>query len=143
MILVDTHVVVWLAFDQDRLSKKARAAIDDARQNGDGLAICDITLLELAALFRKGRIRLEISLESFLDEVEARFVVLPIGGRACVRALGLPAAVGSGRSYYWSDRTGRGDVSAHCGPRDPQGAGGSNNLVSSYSTVTDFARFLG
>ena len=45
-----------------------------------------------AALFRKGRIRLEISLESFLDEVEARFVVLPISGRACARALGLPAA---------------------------------------------------
>ena len=92
MILVDTHVVVWLAFDQDRLSKKARAAIDDARQNADGLAICDITLLELAALFRKGRVRLEISLESFLDEVEARFVVLPISGRACARALALPAA---------------------------------------------------
>ena len=91
MILVDTHVVVWLAFDQDRLSKKARAAIDDARQSGDGLAICDITLLELASLFRKGRIRLEISLESFLDEVESRFVVLPISGRACARALGLPA----------------------------------------------------
>src|SRR3984893_9091254 len=92
VILVGTHVVVWLAFDQDRLSKKARAAIDDARQNGDGLAISDITLLELAALFRKGRIRLEIGLESFLDEVEARFVVLPISGRACARALGLPAA---------------------------------------------------
>ena len=91
VILVDTHVVVWLAFDQDRLSKKARAAIDDARQSGDGLAICDITLLELASLFRKGRIRLEISLESFLDEVESRFVVLPISGRACARALGLPA----------------------------------------------------
>src|SRR3979409_2701629 len=92
VILVDTHVVVWLAFDQDRLSKKARAAIDDARQSGDGLAICDITLLELASLFRKGRIRLEISLESFLDEVESRFVVLPISGRACARGLGLPGA---------------------------------------------------
>lgn len=92
MILVDTHVVVWLAFDHDRLSKKARAAIDDARRNGDGLAICDITLLELATLFRKGRIRVDISIESFLEEVEARFVVLPISGRACVRALGLPAA---------------------------------------------------
>ena len=92
MILVDTHVVVWLASDHDRLSKKARAAIDDARRNGDGLAICDITLLELATLFRKGRIRLDISIESFLEEVEARFVVLPISGRACVRALGLPAA---------------------------------------------------
>ena len=91
MILLDTHVVVWLAFDQAQLSMKARAAIDDARQNGDGLAISDITLLELATLSSKGRIRLDISLESFLREVEARFVVLPISGRACVRALGLPA----------------------------------------------------
>jgi hypothetical protein len=145
VILVDTHVVVWLAFDPDRLSKKARAAINDARQNGDGLAICDIKLLELAALFRKGRIRLEISLESFLDEVEAGFVVLPVRGRnvrARTRTSG-GVSEGSGRSYDGSDRTGRGDVSAHCGPRDPQGAGGSNNLLSPYSTVTDFARFLG
>ena len=92
MILVDTHVVVWLAFDQSRLSKKARAAIDDARRNGEGLAISDITLLELATLASKGRILLNISLESFLSQIETRFTVLPISGRACVRALGLPAA---------------------------------------------------
>ena len=92
MILLDTHVVVWLAFDQAQLSKNARTAIDDARQNGDGLGISDITLLELAMLSSKGRIRLNISLESFLREVEARFIILPISGRACVRALGLPAA---------------------------------------------------
>ena len=92
MILVDTHVVVWLAFEPSRLSSKARAAIDDARKNGEGLAISDVTLLELTTLVGKGRIRLEISLESFLAEVEARFVVLPITGRACVRAHGLPAA---------------------------------------------------
>ena len=91
MILVDTHVVVWLALDQTQLSKNARAAIDDARRNGDGLAISGITLLELATLSSKGRIRLDISLESFLREVEARFIVLPISSRACVRALGLPA----------------------------------------------------
>jgi PIN domain nuclease of toxin-antitoxin system len=91
VILVDTHVVVWLALDQTQLSKNARAAIDDARRNGDGLAISDITLLELATLSSKGRIRLDISLESFLREVEARFIVLPISSRACVRALGLPA----------------------------------------------------
>ncbi len=92
MILVDTHVVVWLAFDQAQLSKNARAAINDARQKGEGLAISDITLLELATLSNKGRIRLDISLESFLREVEERFIVLPISGRACVRAVGLPAA---------------------------------------------------
>jgi len=92
VILVDTHVVIWLALDQTQLSKNARVAIDDARRNGDGLAISDITLLELATLASKGRIRLNISLESFLREIEARFSILPISGRACVRALGLPAA---------------------------------------------------
>jgi len=91
VILLDTHVVVWLALDQNRLSQKARATIEDARTKGDGLAISDITLFELAILVDKGRIRLNASLESFLQEVEARFVVLPITGRACVRALGLAA----------------------------------------------------
>jgi len=92
VILVDTHVVVWLAFDQDQISRKARSAIEEARNNADGLAISDITLLELAALASKDRIHLEISLESFLQEVEARFVVLPVTGRACARAIGFPAS---------------------------------------------------
>ena len=90
MILVDTHVVVWLAFAQDRISRKAKTAIDAARKDADGLAISDITLFELATLTSKGRVRLDISLESFLQEVEFRFVVLPITGRVCARAIGLP-----------------------------------------------------
>jgi PIN domain nuclease of toxin-antitoxin system len=55
------------------------------------LAICDISLLELATLASKGRIRLDVSLESFLQEVESRFVIVPTSGRACVRAMGLAA----------------------------------------------------
>ena len=92
MILVDTHVVVWLAFQPDAVSRKAKNAIDDARKNSEGLAISDITLLELATLVNKGRIRLHIGLESFLQEVESRFVVLPITGRACARAITLPSS---------------------------------------------------
>ena len=90
MILVDTHVVIWLASDEPGLSANAKAAIDNARQNGEGLAVSNITLWELATAAGKGRIRLDISVESFLAEVEARFVVLPITARACVRALALP-----------------------------------------------------
>jgi PIN domain nuclease of toxin-antitoxin system len=92
VILLDTHVVLWLTTDPTKLSSKGKSAIEDARKNGDGLAISDITLLELATLASKGRIHLGISLESFLQEVEARFVVLPISGRACARAIGLPTA---------------------------------------------------
>ena len=91
MILVDTHVVVWLAFDPGRLSRNAKTAIDDARRNGEGLAISDITLLELAVLEKQQRVKLEISLEAFLREVETRFIVLPITSRACARMSGLPA----------------------------------------------------
>lgn len=92
MILVDTHIVVWLAFDRSQLSPKAIAVINESRKDEGGLAISDITLLELATLATKGRIRLDISLESFLREVEARFIVLPITGQACVIALNLPSA---------------------------------------------------
>jgi len=90
MILLDTHIVVWLAFDQDQLSRKARIAINNTRKNASGLAISDITLLELATLASKDRIQLDISLESFLQEVESRFIVLPMSSRVCARAMGLP-----------------------------------------------------
>jgi PIN domain nuclease of toxin-antitoxin system len=91
VILVDTHIVVWLAFAQQQISKPARKAITDARQTVQGLAISDITLFELANLVSKRRVHLEISLESFLQEVESRFVVLPITGKVCSRAMALPA----------------------------------------------------
>jgi PIN domain nuclease of toxin-antitoxin system len=92
LILVDTHVVVWLAFDEARISKQARSAIEKVRQNGEGLAISDISLFELARIFNRERIRLAISVESALAEIERRFVVLPISGRISLRALSLPAA---------------------------------------------------
>ncbi len=90
MILLDTHVVIWLADDETRISKKAEAAIVQARRAGNGLAISGITLLELAMLSSKGRIQLRVSLESFMVNVESRFIVLPITGRICVQAFDLP-----------------------------------------------------
>lgn len=92
MILFDTHVLLWLSSEPGKLSSKARVAIEDARKNGEGMAICDITLLELATMARKGRLLLNMTFESFLQEIEVRFTILPITGRACVRATTLPAA---------------------------------------------------
>jgi PIN domain nuclease of toxin-antitoxin system len=90
LILLDTHVVIWLTDDVTRISKKAESAIVRARQDGDGLAISAVTLLELAMLSSTGRIQLKVSLELFMSNVEARFLVLPITGRICVQAFDLP-----------------------------------------------------
>jgi PIN domain nuclease of toxin-antitoxin system len=92
LILLDTHVVVWLAGEEYRLSSKAKTAVDEARQTEQGLAISDFTLYELSTLYRKKQFTLAISLESFLSEVERRFVVLPITTRICVGALSLPTS---------------------------------------------------
>jgi PIN domain nuclease of toxin-antitoxin system len=92
VILLDTHVVIWLALEPGRISKRARATIQETRQRGEGLAVSDITLLEIATIENKGRIKLNASLEAFLAEIEARFIVLPITGRICVSALALPGA---------------------------------------------------
>ena len=92
MILLDTHVVIWLALEPAKIARRARAAIEETRLRGEGLAISDITLLEIAAAENKGRIKLDASLETFLSEVESRFVVLPMTGRVCARAMELPAS---------------------------------------------------
>ncbi len=90
MLLLDTHVVLWLALEPGKISRKAKSAIETARQNNDGLALCDISLVEITSLHRKGRIQLNAGLEVFLTEIEARFIVRPISARACARSIALP-----------------------------------------------------
>lgn len=91
MLLLDTHVVLWLAFDPSKISKPARTAIEHSRQNSDGLALCDISLLEITTLHRKNRIQLTSGLSTVLSEIEQRFIILPITAGVCVRAAELPS----------------------------------------------------
>lgn len=92
MILLDTHVVAWLALDSTRISKNARTAIDEARGTARGLAISDISLFELARVSSKQRLRFPLSTESFLSEVERRFVVIPISAHIGLQSLLLPSS---------------------------------------------------
>jgi PIN domain nuclease of toxin-antitoxin system len=92
VILLDTHIVLWLAESAGKLSPNARAAIDAARADDTGLAICDITLAELATIYGKRRFTLTVPLDTFLEETESRFTVVPITARACARSVALPAS---------------------------------------------------
>jgi len=92
LILLDTHVVVWLASGDSRISVRAHGVIHEARQSARGLVISDVTLVELSQLFRKKRFHLAINPGSFLSDIEHRFVVLPVTANIALQALDLPAS---------------------------------------------------
>jgi len=77
VILLDTHVLVWLATEPTKLSKLARSAIRRASRAG-GIGISAITLWELAWLATHGRLRLTGTVEAYLEEISSRVAVLPI-----------------------------------------------------------------
>ena len=89
MILLDTHVVIWLAFQPNKLSKRAKEVIRAARLQG-GLAIAGITLLELAWLAENRRVETTLSVESFVRQCASKMTVLPITPEIAARAVSFP-----------------------------------------------------
>jgi PIN domain nuclease of toxin-antitoxin system len=92
LILLDTHVAIWLAQDYQRISPTAQSKIEDARREDSGLAVSDITLLEIARLGSHGQINLIPDARTVLAEVERRFVVLPITASIACQAYELPSS---------------------------------------------------
>jgi len=77
VILLDTHVLVWLTSEPAKLSKQANSAIRRASRSG-GIAISAITLWELGWLASHGRLQPTGTVEAYLEEVSSRVAVLPI-----------------------------------------------------------------
>jgi PIN domain nuclease of toxin-antitoxin system len=86
MILLDTHVAVWMTTDKKLLSPAAAAAIRETSRGGDGLAIASSTLWEIAMRSAEKQIQLPGSLTEYLRFVESVFVVLPITGAIAERS---------------------------------------------------------
>jgi PIN domain nuclease of toxin-antitoxin system len=55
-VVVDTHTAVWYLQRDERLSRRARAAIVDALAEGHVIHLPSISLVELVYLVEKGRI---------------------------------------------------------------------------------------
>ena len=77
MILLDTHVLVWLTSEPAKLSKHANSAIRRASRGG-GIAISAITLWELGWLASHGRLQPTGTVEAYLEGVSSRVAILPI-----------------------------------------------------------------
>lgn len=89
MILLDTHVLVWMAGDTKRLSRPAVTAIRTA-QREDGVAIAAITLWELAVLVTRGRIQAYGTIEASVRLLIEGVVVKPITPEIAVLAAQFP-----------------------------------------------------
>ena len=89
MILLDTHVLAWLAGDPNRLSRAASSAIRRANRAG-GVAISSISLWELAWLFTHGRLQMAGTVESVLEKTASRAVILPITQKIAALAAQFP-----------------------------------------------------
>lgn len=77
VILLDTHVLVWLTSEPARLSKHASSAIRRANRTG-GIAVSAITLWELGWLGSDDRLQITGTIEAYLEEVSLRVAVRPI-----------------------------------------------------------------
>jgi PIN domain nuclease of toxin-antitoxin system len=87
--LLDTHVLLWMASDDKRLSKRAHEAIRKAREDS-GIAVAAITLWEIAWLAHHERIVVVGSVEAFVRETVARVILRPVTVEVAVLAARLP-----------------------------------------------------
>ena len=90
MILLDTYVLIWLASDPAKLSKKVSSAIRRA-SHGTGIAISAITLWELAWLATHDRLEITGTVEAFVEKISSRTAIRPVTVKVAVLANQLPA----------------------------------------------------
>jgi PIN domain nuclease of toxin-antitoxin system len=91
VLVLDTHVLLWMFGEPAKLSRKAREAIQAARES-DVLAIADVTIWEVAWLAENKRIQISGTVENFTREISAKLVVKPITPEIAALAARLPAA---------------------------------------------------
>ena len=88
MILLDTATWIWRASDPERLSPRARRAIDEA----DGALVSAISVWEVAMLVAKRRIQLDRPVERWVDIALALpgIQLAPLEPAIAVRSTKLP-----------------------------------------------------
>ena len=89
MILLDTHVLIWLDQDNPWLGPKCRVAIDEALAEDD-LAVSAISFWEVAMLVRKRRLAITLALHQWRRDLIAGGIrELPLDGRVGLLAVDL------------------------------------------------------
>jgi PIN domain nuclease of toxin-antitoxin system len=89
VILLDTHVLIWMDADDSSLGAVSRKIIDAAWREGQ-VAVCAITFWEVAQLVERGRISLPVTPNEWrADWLQAGLVEIPLDGRVALSSVAL------------------------------------------------------
>ncbi len=89
MLLLDTHVLLWLRIGDDRLGSIAKMRIDQSWKSGE-LAVSAISFWEIAMLKSKHRIRIPYTPEHWRKtQLEQGLIEIPLDGAIGLRAVDL------------------------------------------------------
>ena len=89
MILLDTHVLLWVADDAPRLGRRAAKRID-AATSGEGVAVSAVSYWEIATLAERGRLRLRGTVEDLRARALSNAIgEVPLDGQIAILAAKL------------------------------------------------------
>ncbi|MGO8758105.1 MAG: type II toxin-antitoxin system VapC family toxin [Terracidiphilus sp.] len=92
MILLDTHVVIWLMNAPHRVSTAATEAIAENGKDGALPCVSAISIYELMYAQRRGRVQFQIPVTALLGKMRAWFRVRPVTESVAIEAATLPAS---------------------------------------------------
>ncbi len=90
MIVLDTHVIIWLGESPGKVSPLARRAVDEVETSGQRPIISGQSLYEIAWGVVRGRMLSSVPLEDLLAEIERRFIVRLLSPQIALAAAQLP-----------------------------------------------------
>jgi PIN domain nuclease of toxin-antitoxin system len=90
VILLDTHIIIWLLMAPEDLSRRAKETVLQARRDGRTIAYSPVSLYEIANAARRGRLELYSATEDFIRLVEGRLGLASLTAKIAVCAGQLP-----------------------------------------------------
>ena len=92
MIIIDTHILVWWVSGDKSLSATAAKAISETLENNSEVIVSSISAWEISMLIEKGRLVLNMDVESWIDEITqidgVRFI--PVNNEIGIKSTFLP-----------------------------------------------------
>ena len=90
MILLDSHVLLWLLLEPELLSSNAVAVIQSSVDSQQAPGVSILSIYELSRAIHRGRVSTVVSPEEFLRRAEAYALVLPVTPAIAITATQLP-----------------------------------------------------